>query len=140
MEIRITIDDKAVLRMMAAFPARAQRALYAGMTDATTYMQRLLMDYPTQRKGSTYKRTNTLKRSWLQSDSRRVRRVAGGVEGGVYSSKFAQSYNRLVQDADQQAAVHRVTWRGHTVQAIATAKERDIHHMLALRLTQEFGR
>lgn len=140
MEIRITVDDKDVKRMMAAFPARSQRALYAGMTDVTIYMQRLLMDYPAQRKGSTYKRTHTLERSWLQPQSRRVRRVAGGIEGGVYSSKFAQSYNRLVQDADQQAAVHRVTWRGHTVQAIAAAKERDVHRMFAIRLTQEFGR
>lgn len=140
MEIHVTIDNVAVLRLMRTFPARAQRALEAGMTDATLYLQRQLMDYPTQRAGSTYKRTNTLKRSWLQPDSRRVRRVAGGIEGGVYSSKFAQAYNRLVQDADEQAAVHRVTWRGHTVQAIAAAKERDVNRMFSIRLREEFGR
>ncbi len=62
------------------------------------------------------------------------------MEGGVFSSKFAQSYNRLVQDADNQAQVHRTTWRGHTVQAIAAAKERDVQRMFSIRLAQEFGR
>lgn len=141
MNITIKIDDRQVIAMMRAFPQRAQRALVAGMTDATIYMQRLLMDYPEQRKGSTYKRTHTLERSWLQPDSRRIQRTAGGgVEGGVFSSKFAQSYNRLVQDADNQAQVHRSTWRGHTVQAIAAAKERDVQRMFSIRLAQEFGR
>lgn len=140
MEIHVTIDNAAVFLLMRTFPARAQRALEAGMTDATLYLQRQLMDYPTQRAGSTYKRTNTLKRSWLQPDSRRVRRVSGGVEGGVYSSKFAQSYNRLVQDKEHQAAVHRVIWRGHTVQSIASASERNTQRMFSIRLREEFGR
>lgn len=141
MNITITIDSRDVQRLLQVAPARTQRALVAGMTDATLYMQRLLQDYPEQRKGSTYKRTNTLKRSWLQSDSRRIQRTAGGgVEGGVFSSRFAQSYNRLVQDADNQAQVHRTTWRGHTVQAIAAAKKRDVQRMFSIRLAQEFGR
>ena len=141
MNITISIDSRDVQRLLQVAPARTQRALVAGMTDATIYMQRLLMDYPEQRKGSTYKRTHTLDRSWLQPDSRRIRRTAGGgVEGGVFSSKFEQSYNRLVQDADNQAQVHRTTWRGHTVQAIAAAKERDVQRMFSIRLAQEFGR
>ncbi len=140
MNITISIDSRDVQRLLQVAPAKTQRALVAGMTDATLYMQRLLMDYPEQRKGSTYKRMHTLERSWLQPDSRRIRRTAGGVEGGVFSSKFAQSYNRLVQDADNQAQVHRTTWRGHTVQAIAAAKERDLQRMFSIRLTQEFGR
>ena len=139
-EITVRIEDTAVRRMVQAFPARAQRALTAGMTDATLYLQRLLMDYPEQRRGSTYKRTNTLKRSWLQSDSRRVRHtVGGGVEGGVYSNANIAPYNRIVQDADQQVRVHRVVWRGHTVQAIAAAKGRDVQRMFEIRLRQEFG-
>lgn len=139
MNISITIDNGQIQRLMRTFPVRAQRALAAGMTDATLYLQRLLMDYPAQRRLSTYKRTNTLKRSWLQSDSRRVRPTSGGgVEGGVYSNANIAPYNRMVQDTDRQATIHRVVWRGHTVQAIAAAKERDVQRMFEMRLQQEF--
>ena len=141
MNITITIDSRDVQRLLQVAPARTQLALVAGMTDATIYLSRLLMDYPAQRKGSTYIRQNILKRSWIQPDSKRIRRTAGGgVEGGVFSSRFAQSYNRKVQDADEQVFIHRVIWRGHTVQAIAVAKERDVQRMFSIRLTQEFGR
>jgi len=133
--VNIEIDSRAVRNMIDRAPARVNRALRAAMDDSTILLLREVQTYPPQRPGSTYKRTGTLKRSWL----RRVRGDASSVTGEVVSSGNMAPYNRQVQDQTRQARVHRGRWT-NTVQEVARRNERTIQRYFDRRLREEFAR
>ena len=132
--VALEIDDSEVRRMLAETPKALERAMRGAMNDATALLLRELQTYPTQRTGSTYKRTGTLRRSWsreLQGDGLALRGIVG-------SNANMAPYNRVVQDADQQAPIHRGLWT-NTVQNVVERNERTIHEMFEARFRAEFG-
>lgn len=133
--INVDIDSRQVREMIDRAPARINRALRAAMDDSTVLLLREMQTYPPQRQGSAYKRTNTLRRSWL----RRVTNVGVGVTGEVVSSGNMAPYNRLVQDQTQQARVHRGRWT-NTAQEVARRNERTVQRYFDRRLREEFSR
>lgn len=133
--VNVDIDSRQVRTMIDRAPARINRALRAAMDDSTVLLLREMQTYPPQRPGSTYKRTNTLRRSWL----RRVRGDASSVTGEVVSSGNMAPYNRLVQDQTRQARVHRGRWT-NTAQEVARRNERTIQRYFDRRLREEFSR
>ena len=133
--VNIEIDSRQVRRMIDRAPQRVNRALRAAMDDSTILLLREMQTYPPQRPGSTYKRTGTLRRSWL----RRVSNAGVGVTGEVVSSGNMAPYNRLVQDQTRQARVHRGRWT-NTAQEVARRNERTIQRYFDRRLREEFSR
>jgi hypothetical protein len=116
-------------------PVRINRAMRAAMEDATVLIHRQMQTYPPQRPGSTYKRTNTLRASWF----RRISGQGNEITGEVVSSGNTAPYNRLVQDADRQAAVHRGRWT-NTAQEVQRRTTPTIQRYFDRRLREEFGR
>jgi hypothetical protein len=129
MEVTITVDDRQVRALLDQTPARIDRALRAGMTDATVHLLRQLRTYPPQRAGSAYKRTNTLKGSW----SRRIEGRGLEMVGHVESNGNVAPYNRLVQDRTRQAQIHRTLWT-NTAQGVSERSERAINDMFTARI------
>ena len=134
MEVFITVEHRQVRALLDQTPARIDRALRAGITDATVYLANQLRTYPPQRPGSAYKRTNTLKGSW----SRRIEGTGADITGHVESNGNAAPYNRLVQDRTQQAAVHRGRWT-NTAQTVAERSTGAINEMFAARIRAAVG-
>lgn len=140
--VTVDIDSREVRRMIDRAPARVIRALRAAMDDSTLLLLREIQTYPPQRPGSTYKRTNTLRRSWHRPP---VRALSRGLTGEVVSSgnmtgtRDGGSYNILVQDQTRQAAVHRGRWT-NTAQEVARRNERTIQRYFDRRLREEFSR
>lgn len=130
MEVSITINSRAAIAALTQTPARIDRAMQAGMTDATRYLLNQMRTYPPQRVGSAYIRTNMLKGSWHVPpfQGRGLTLV-----GRVSSNGNVAPYNRLVQDRDHQAAVHRGRWT-NTAQAVSERSERTINQMFQSRL------
>lgn len=133
--VTVDIDSREVRRMIDRAPSRVNRALRAAMDDSTVLLHREMQTYPPKRPGSTYDRTDTLKRSWF----RRVRNAGSGVAGEVVSSGNMAPYNRQVQDQTRQAAVHRGRWT-NTAQEVARRNERTIQRYFDRRLREEFSR
>lgn len=132
--ISLQINDSEVRRMLAQTPAALERAMRGAMNDATALLLRELQTYPTQRTGSSYVRTGTLRRSWsreLQGDGLALRGIVG-------SNANMAPYNRVVQDADQQAEIHRGRWT-NTVQNVVERNERTIQDMFDARFRAELG-
>ena len=132
--VALEIDDSEVRRMLAETPKALERAMRGAMNDATALLLRELQTYPAQRTGSTYKRTGTLRRSWsreLQGDGLALRGIVG-------SNANMAPYNRVVQDADQQAPIHRGLWT-NTVQNVIERNERTIQEMFEARFRAELG-
>ena len=121
--------------MLLRAPQRIDRALRAAMEDSTVLLLREQQTYPPQRTGSTYKRTNTLRRSW----SRRIRQEGSGIVGEVGSSGNTAPYNRYVQDQTQQANIHRGRWT-NTAQETARRNESTVQRYFDRRLREEFSR
>ena len=134
MEVTITITDAQVRAQMARASANVDRALLAGMTDATVYLLNQMRTYPPQRTGSTYKRTNTLKGSW----SRDIQGSGSDLVGRVVSNGNAAPYNVYVQDRTQQARWHRGNWT-NTVQAVAERSNDAIQDMFRARVEAAIG-
>lgn len=107
MELRITVDDRVVQAGLSRLNRTLPDALHAATEDATQLWLREMRLYPTQRPNSTYRRTETLHRSW----ARTVTRVTGGVRGEVFSSGQTAPYNIYVQHHLFQAVVHRGRWQ-----------------------------
>jgi hypothetical protein len=133
--VAITIDSREVRNMLERAPGRINRALRAGMDDATLLLLREQKTYPPQRTGSTYRRTGTLGRSW----SRTVETQGNTVIGEVGSNSNMAPYNRQVQDADRQSRIHRGRWT-NTVQETARRNERTVQRYFDRRLREEFSR
>ena len=133
--VTIEIESRQVIGYLQSAPVRINRAMRAAMEDATVLIHRQMQTYPPQRAGSTYKRTNTLRASWF----RRIRGQNTEIVGEVVSSGNTAPYNRLVQDADRQAAVHRGRWT-NTAQEVQRRTTPTIQRYFDRRLREEFGR
>ena len=133
--VTIEIESRQVFGYLQQAPVRINRAMRAAMEDATVLIHRQMQTYPPQRAGSTYKRTNTLRASWF----RRISGQGNEIVGEVVSSGNTAPYNRLVQDADRQAAVHRGRWT-NTAQEVQRRTTPTIQRYFDRRLREEFGR
>lgn len=133
--VTIQIDSREVRNLLDRAPGRINRALRAAMDDSTVLLLRELQTYPPQRTGSTYRRTNTLRRSW----SRRIYRDGSGIVGEVGSSGNTAPYNRYVQDQTQQASIHRGRWT-NTAQETARRNTTTVQRYFDRRLREEFSR
>ena len=133
--VTIEIESRQVIGYLQQAPVRINRAMRAAMEDATVLIHRQMQTYPPQRAGSMYKRTNTLRASWL----RRISGQGNEITGEVVSSGNTAPYNRLVQDADRQAAVHRGRWT-NTAQEVQRRTTPTIQRYFDRRLREEFGR
>ena len=133
--VTIEIESRQVIGYLQQAPVRINRAMRAAMEDATVLIHRQMQTYPPQRAGSTYKRTNTLRASWF----RRISGQGNELVGEVVSSGNTAPYNRLVQDADRQAAVHRGRWT-NTAQEVQRRTAPTIQRYFDRRLREEFGR
>ena len=133
--VTVQIDSRETRLMLLRAPQRIDRALRAGMEDSTVLLLREQQTYPPQRTGSTYRRTNTLRRSW----SRRIRQEGSGIVGEVGSSGNTAPYNRYVQDQTQQANIHRGRWT-NTAQETARRNESTVQRYFDRRLREEFSR
>jgi len=133
--ITIEIESRQVIGYLQQAPVRINRAMRAAMEDATVLIHRQMQTYPPQRAGSTYKRTNTLRASWFRHPSGQGNEITGE----VVSSGDTAPYNRLVQDADRQAAAHRGRWT-NTAQEVQRRTTPTIQRYFDRRLREEFGR
>lgn len=133
MQVDITVDARQARALLDQTPERINRALRAGMTDATVLLVNQLRTYPPQRPGSAYKRTNTLKGSW----NRRIEGSGSDMVGHVESNGNAAPYNRLVQDRTRQARVHRGRWQ--TAQDVAERSTSQINSMFEARIRAAIG-
>jgi hypothetical protein len=131
----IQVESRQVIGYLQQAPLRINRAMRAAMEDATVLIHRQMQTYPPQRAGSTYKRTNTLRASWF----RRISGQGNEITGEVVSSGNTAPYNRLVQDADRQAAVHRGRWT-NTAQEVQRRTTPTIQRYFDRRLREEFSR
>jgi len=131
----IQVESRQVIGYLQQAPVRINRAMRAAMEDATVLIHRQMQTYPPQRPGSTYKRTNTLRASWF----RRISGQGNEITGEVVSSGNTAPYNRLVQDADRQAAVHRGRWT-NTAQEVQRRTTPTIQRYFDRRLREEFSR
>lgn len=133
--VTIQIDSREVRNLLDRAPGRINRALRAAMDDSTVLLLRELQTYPPQRTGTTYRRTGTLRRSWM----RKVTNEGNAIVGEVVSSGNMAPYNRLVQDQVRQASIHRGRWT-NTVQEVTRRNERTIQRYFDRRLREEFSR
>ena len=133
--VTIDIDSREARLLLTRAPQRIDRALRAAMEDSTVLLLREQQTYPPQRAGSTYKRTNTLRRSW----SRRIRQEGSELVGEVGSSGNTAPYNRYVQDQTQQASIHRGRWT-NTAQETARRNTTTVQRYFDRRLREEFSR
>lgn len=132
-DIALRIEDSEVRRVLAESPAKAARAMRAGMNDATALLLRDLQTYPPARTGQKYVRTRVLGNSW----SRDIQGEGLALRGIVGSNQNMAPYNREVQDLDRQAQIHRGRWP--TVQGVSANRERTIQEMFDARFRQELG-
>lgn len=107
MDVEISFDDSAALRLFARVPRALDEAMRAATEDTVTDIYYQMSTYPTQQATAThYARTNTLKASWLK----RVQKQGNGWIGEVRSAGVAAPYNIWVQKEELQASVHRGIW------------------------------
>lgn len=136
MELRITVDSAAVNRLLRRAPQAYNDALEAAMNDAVTDLHLQMQTYPPARPGSTYKRRNILRASWLK-------RVTSGrngiIQGEVVSSGSVAPYNVRVQKADMQARVHRGWWR-NTDRAVMERSRRRVEGYFGQRVGRATSR
>ena len=133
--VTIQIDSQETRLLLTRAPQRINRALRAAMEDATVLLLREQQTYPAQRPGSKYRRTNMLRRSW----SRHIRREGSSLVGEVGSNEGMAPYHRRVQDATEQASIHRGRWT-NTVQETTRRNQATIQRYFDRRLREEFSR
>jgi len=133
--VTIQIDSQETRLLLTRAPQRINRALRAAMEDATVLLLREQQTYPAQRPGSKYRRTNMLRRSW----SRRIRQEGSSLVGEVGSNEGMAPYHRRVQDATEQASIHRGRWT-NTVQETTRRNQATIQRYFDRRLREEFSR
>jgi len=134
--VTIEIESRQVIGYLQSAPTRINRAMRAAMEDATTLIHREMRTYPPKPSGSRYDRTMTLQASWLRPP---ISGQGNEIVGEVVSSGNTAPYNRLVQDADRQAAVHRRRWT-NTAQEVQRRTTPTIQRYFDRRLREEFGR
>lgn len=133
-DVRITIDDAEVQRMLSRAPRQIGSAFRAGLLDGALYIKRILTTYPPPPPNSTYRRTLTLGRSWF------TRTIGSGLDTAVeiYSAGNMAPYNRKVQSRPEQARIHRGRWP--TAQGVAEQSRQQVTQFLVTRLQQALGR
>lgn len=130
----MTTVTRQVIGYLQQAPYRINRAMRAAMEDSTVLLLREMQTYPPQRPGSSYRRTNMLKSSWF----RRIRGTGNETVGEVVSSGNTAPYNRVVQDAERQARVHRGRWT-NTAQEVQRRNTATIQRYFDRRLRDEFA-
>lgn len=133
-DISISVDSKAVSQLLQRAPDRLDIALRGTLEDGSSYYLVQMKRYPAQRAGSTYRRTNTLSRSW---SVRPITRLSSGWRVVIGSNGLIAPYNRRVQDRDHQAAVHRSRWR--TAQTVAEQSTSQIQRFADARFRMALG-
>jgi hypothetical protein len=132
MELTITINDASVRAMLNGTPAQINRALVAGLNDASALLLGDLKEYPEQHSNSTYRRTRDLAKSWTRDLG------TAKLQARVGSNPNVAPYNVWVQNEPTQARVHRGRW-GNTIQAVTRNRQQQINDMFASRLRQFVG-
>lgn len=122
----ITVDDREVRAMLRSTRGDIKKAMLAAMNDSTALLLRDLKTYPPKPPSSSYRRTRTLARSW--------NRTFDDQRGEVGSNGFMAPYNRVVQDDERQARVHKGRWK--TVQSVAANRKTQIARFFRERLRQ----
>lgn len=130
MEISVTVDAGGALRYLTDTQNRIPRAMEQGLQDAGKLVRREMMVYPPQRRGSSYRRTGTLKGSWFLGPTQRF---PGGVRVRVFSAGNMAPYNIFVQKAGLQARVHVGRWQ--TEVSVAQRLEPQIVRMVQARVS-----
>ena len=100
-EIEIRGTDALIAKLGKV---QATNVLRDPMQRAVLRIQRDMQEYPTQRVGSTYRRTGTLGRLWTT----RVQQNSGYLEGKVGNRV---KYAPFVQSRQFQARIHRGRWQ-----------------------------
>ena len=128
MNLSISIYDSEVRDLINRTPAKLDDAMLGGMNDATALLVRELKIYPSPPAGSTYKRTRSLSNSWHKEIEGRGLQI----RGIVGSNQNIAPYNRVVQDEEMQAAIHRGRWQ--TAQDVLQRNEQNIRGMFGARV------
>lgn len=110
--ISLTVDDNNVPRQLQ------EMAEPQGWRKPMTQSLALLVDdiatYPPEPANSSYTRTLDLGRFWTSAQYE-IGATTGGITGvignAVRSRKTGRAYGPYVQDADEQAWMHRGRWR-----------------------------
>ena len=101
----VSIEIKGVDALIAKLgKVQATNILRPPMQRAVLRIQRDMQEYPTQRVGSTYRRTGTLGRKWTI----RVQQSGQYLEGKVGNNT---RYAAFVQSRQFQSRVHRGRWQ-----------------------------
>lgn len=127
MSMRISVDTRAVDRMLARAPQVLRDALEAATEDAMADLHVQMQTYPPQRPGTPYERTSTLKASWIKHRAQwSGNTVTGRVESAGMSMKGRRRtpYNVYVQKADMQAWMHRGIWTNTDRAVIERTRQR----------------
>lgn len=130
MQIEIKVDTGGALRYLTDTQNRIPRAMEQGLQDAGKLVRREMMVYPPQRRGSSYRRTGTLKASWFLGQ---LQRVGNGVSLRVYSSGNTAPYNVFVQKHGLQVEIHRGRWPSEV--QVAQRLEPQIVRMVQARVS-----
>jgi len=122
MNVNLQYDSAAALATVRAAPGAVQRAMFAAADDATALWLVQMRRSPSpialrvsvstsgrtrSRLGNGYKRTGTLRKSWL---AKRTRREGNSVIAEVVSSGEIAPYNVYVQMDAMQAWMHQGRW------------------------------
>lgn len=101
----VSIEIKGVGAMIAKLgKVQGTNVLRPPMLRSVLRIQRDMQEYPTQRIGSTYRRTGTLGRKWTV----RVQQNGPYLEGKVGNNT---RYAPFVQSRQFQARIHRGRWQ-----------------------------
>lgn len=134
MDVRITFDTGEWESILRRAPGVIHEEIRAGVEDSSQYLLLQMQVYPPQRRGSSYVRTNTLYRSWhtLMTGTGTI------VIGEVVSSGAIAPYNVYVQDAVQQASVHRGRWQ--TIQMVMERSRQTVFQLVEARFRAAISR
>lgn len=134
MEITVQVNLAAVRALLNSQSTRINRAMRAGLTDASVLVLRHIRTYPAQRPGSTYIRTGALGKSW----SRRPPEGTGlDMYAVVGSDPQVAPYNIQVQHPEFQAAVHVGRWQ--TTADVIRRDTAEIQRYFDVRLREAFA-
>jgi hypothetical protein len=105
--ISLDLDTREVAIFAKRYPDRMDNAIRGTLEDGSTLMLAGITRYPAPPADSTYRRTNTLFRSWSRKP---IIRTSFGWQVIIGSNANMAPYNRLVQSRPTQAAIHRGRW------------------------------
>lgn len=134
MEITVDVNVSAVRALLNTQSQRINRAMRAGLTDASVLVLRHIRTYPAQRAGSSYIRTGALGKSW----SRRPPQGTGlDMFAVVGSDPGVAPYNIYVQHPELQAAVHVGRWQ--TTEDVVRRDTAEVQRFFDIRMREAFA-